>query len=57
MSLLYGPSIYMMTQYFNHRRPLATSVSSCGATLGGVLLPLCIRVFLDNFSLQVDNEY
>ncbi|XP_005107969.2 uncharacterized protein LOC101852434 [Aplysia californica] len=52
IALLYGPSLFVLMQYFERRRAFATALGTCGTSFGGVVLPLLIRYLLDEYSLR-----
>ncbi|KAK0055582.1 monocarboxylate transporter 5 [Biomphalaria pfeifferi] len=52
IGLLFGTPFVALTQYFDKRRALATSISSCGASLGGVVFPLLFRRLLDDYAFE-----
>lgn len=52
IGLLFGTPFVALTQYFDKRRALATSISTCGASLGGVVFPLLFRRLLDDYAFE-----
>ncbi|CAL1537269.1 unnamed protein product [Lymnaea stagnalis] len=50
--MIYGPSLYVVTQYFVKRRPLAAAIASCGTSFGGMVFPLLIRRLVDEYSFE-----
>lgn len=41
------PSLAIIASYFTTQRPLATSISSIGASIGGILYPILFRVLVE----------
>lgn len=50
--MIYGPSLFVVTQYFVKRRPLAAAIASCGTSFGGMVFPMLIRRLVDEFSFE-----
>ncbi|XP_005111296.2 monocarboxylate transporter 5 [Aplysia californica] len=51
-ALIYCPTLYILSLYFDKRRPIATTLASCGASVGGVVFPLLTRYLLSSYGLQ-----
>lgn len=49
-SLMYAPSIIMVTQYFDDRRALATGIAVCGAGIGTFLFSAFTSHLIEEFS-------
>ncbi|KAH9494465.1 hypothetical protein Btru_020079 [Bulinus truncatus] len=52
IGLQFGTPFVALTQYFDKRRALATSISTCGASMGGVVFPLIFRRLLDEYAFE-----
>ncbi|XP_071084393.1 monocarboxylate transporter 5-like isoform X1 [Haliotis cracherodii] len=51
-ALLYGPGLVIIGLYFEKRRALAQAISSCGVSLGGMIVPQLIRYLLTEYGLR-----
>ncbi|XP_067659764.1 monocarboxylate transporter 5-like isoform X1 [Haliotis asinina] len=51
-ALLYGPGLVIIGLYFEKRRALAQALSSCGVSLGGMIIPQLVRVLLHEYGLR-----
>ncbi|XP_055871220.1 monocarboxylate transporter 9-like isoform X1 [Biomphalaria glabrata] len=51
-SLLYCPTMVIINQYFDKKRPIATSIACCGVSAGGVAYPFLARYFIDTYVLS-----
>lgn len=51
MSMIHGPALVILGQYFNKRRGLANSIANSGASIGGLIFPPMIRFTLDEYGL------
>ena len=51
-ALLYCPNLFILSQYFNHRRSITTIIASCGGSVGGVVFPWLTRYLLTEYGLQ-----
>ncbi|KAH7090862.1 MFS general substrate transporter [Auriculariales sp. MPI-PUGE-AT-0066] len=49
------PSVSLIGQYFNQRRPLASGIAFTGANVGGIIVPQLLNRLLDNNSLGYAN--
>ncbi|XP_060074290.1 monocarboxylate transporter 12-like [Ylistrum balloti] len=47
--LVYGPSTFIVSYYFNRRRALATGIAVCGSGIGGFVFPLIGVLLLEAY--------
>lgn len=50
--MLYCPTLYILSQYFERFRPIATALASCGSCVGGIAFPMITRALLRLFGLS-----
>ena len=53
--MVYSPGIIIVGEYFDRKRALANGIAYSGSGLGGIIFPLIIRYFLDEYGL--DGKY
>ena len=46
------PGFVLLTLYFKEKLPLATATANTGGSIGGVVMPIAVRLLLDEYSLS-----
>ncbi|KAH9494656.1 hypothetical protein Btru_020458 [Bulinus truncatus] len=52
IALTSGTPFVALVQYFDNNRAIATGISTCGASLGGVVFPLLFRHLINEYGFQ-----
>ncbi|XP_035825403.1 uncharacterized protein LOC101856994 [Aplysia californica] len=51
-ALLYCPVLVILSQYFDKKRPIATVISTCGTSAGGIVFPIITRYLVEEYGLR-----